>query len=339
MTISVIITVYNLEGFVAQAIESVFSQTVKADEIIVIDDGSTDKSAKIIESFGNQVRLIRMEKNSGVLPSFIEGLKRSTEDILAFLDGDDVWLPDKLEKVIGVFLQKPDAMMVTHVHKWIDKNGYPTGMIDATHVNLKRITSLANDPVEVDRLLKNSILCYKGVWLGSAFCIRRRALNLEAYVKWVTALPGKELSHQDQPLAAYLIYDNPDKKIYFINEELFLYRVYATNSSGSTVTVDAAIRTINRSIATVSRTKDIVQRNKIWKEENFMQDMKLTELQFYKDLYSRNKRKALKAFLKLFTCYWTGQKRVKETKRLVACTVLGPEKFLQVKTQSRFGKS
>ena len=337
MTVSVIITVYNLENFVAEAIESVLNQTRKADEIIVVDDGSKDRSVQVIEQFGEKVKLIRMEKNSGVLPSFIEGMKQSTGEILAFLDGDDIWMAEKLEKVVGVFEAHQDAMMVTHLHQWIDKDGAPTYTIDATHLNLKRITTSAANHHETDRLLKNSILCYKGVWLGSAFCIRRRDLDLEAYVSWVTSLPGKELSHQDQPLAAYLIYDNPDKKIYFLNEELFQYRVYATNSSGSTVNLESALRTLNRSIATVKRTRDIVQRNKLWKEENYTQQMKLKELLFYHDLYSSKRVPAFKAYLKLFFTFWRRKERVKESKRFFVCLLLGPNRFLHIKTKRRFG--
>jgi glycosyltransferase involved in cell wall biosynthesis len=337
MTVSVIITVYNLEGFVARAIESALNQTIKPDEIIVVDDGSKDDSVKVIESFGDRVKLVRMEKNSGVLPSFLAGIKQSKGDILSFLDGDDIWMPNKLEKVLAVFQQHEDAMMVTHLHRWIDKDDVPTNVVDATHLNLKRIVDTAANTDQMDALLKNSILCYKGVWLGSAFCVRRRHFDIADYETWVSSLPGKELSHQDQPLAAYLILKNPEKKIYFINEALFLYRVYPTNSSGSTVNLESAIKTLNRSIATVSRTRDIVQRNKRWKEENFMQEMKLTELQFYKDLYQKKNAKALKAYVRLFSSYWDRQRRIKETKRFVACAILGPTKFLQTKTKKRFG--
>jgi glycosyltransferase involved in cell wall biosynthesis len=336
LIISVIITVFNLESFVRLAIQSVLDQTYPADEIIVVDDGSSDDSIKVIESFESKVKLVKMEKNSGVLPAFLAGIKASTADILCFLDGDDTWMPDKLQKVMAVFEQHPDVMMVTHLHEWINKEGIVTGETDVTHTNLKRITSVAHDEKEMDFLLKNSILCYKGVWLGSAFCIRRSDLDLQAYEKWVTSLPGTELSHQDQPLAAYMIYANPYKRIHLINEVLFHYRVYATNSSGSSVNIPAAIRTISRSIATVSRTADIVQRKPEWKEENYKQQMKLMELKFYLELYSKKRWNAFSYYLKLLSGYWTRDQKIKETKRLFACLVLGPTKFLQLKTKKRF---
>jgi glycosyltransferase involved in cell wall biosynthesis len=199
MKVSVIITVCNLERFIVEAIDSVLKQTYKADEIIVVDDGSTDGSLNLIESFGNCIKVFSMGKNSGVLLAFLKGLKESSGDILCFLDGDDIWMPEKLEKVINVFKNHSDAMMVTHVHEWIDEEGSSSNVIDNTHRNLKRISAMARTHNEMDRLLKNSILCYKGVWLGSAFCIQKRDLNIEEYEKWVLSYPGSELSHQDHP--------------------------------------------------------------------------------------------------------------------------------------------
>lgn len=336
MTTSVIITVYNLEAFAGLAIESVLQQTKKADEVIVVDDGSTDNSAAVIERYKDQVRLVRMEKNSGVLPAFLTGIKAASGDILCFLDGDDIWMPEKMEKVISAFEQNRDVMMVTHIHQWIDKEGNVTGEVDETHRNVQRIVSLAKDAAHLDALIKNSILCYKGVWLGSAFCIRRSDLDLEAFEQWVNSLAGKELSHQDQPLAAFLIYSNPHKKIHLINEALFKYRVYPTNSSGSSINVQSAIKTINRSIATVQRTKDIVLRNPAWKEEGYMQRMKLLELEFYRDLYMNKRANAISRYFTLLKGYWSKEQKLKETKRLIACLILGPAKFLRMKTTRRF---
>lgn len=336
MTISVIITVFNLEKYVAQAIGSVLQQTRTADEIIVVDDGSADGSVKVIQSFGDKVKLIRMERNSGVLMSFLTGLNASSGEILSFLDGDDIWMPQKLQKVEQVFSTHNDAMIVTHLHEWIDKEGKCSHVVDGTHRNLERIKLKATNTSELDGLLKNSILCYKGVWLGSAFCIRRRDLNLQAYEKWVVEMPGKELSHQDQPLAAYLIHANPEKRICLINEVLFQYRVYSTNSSGSSSTINSAIKTLNRSIATVLRTKNVVEQHPSWKEENYHQKMKLKELEFYRDLYTKSWIRAFKGYAELFARYWNQEQKLKETKRLTACLLMGPDRFLGVKTKRRF---
>lgn len=335
MQVSVIITVYNLERFVKEAIQSVLKQTIIPHEIIVVDDGSVDNSVEVIKSF-KEVQLIQMEKNSGVLSAFLAGIRASHGDILAFLDGDDIWMPDKLEKVLNEFENDQNHMMVTHMHQWIDEQGKEMDVTDETHLNCAKIVSATVNQKERDHLLKRSILALKGIWLGSAFCIRRDTLDLEDYEKWVYSLQGKELTHQDQPLAAYLIYKNPSRTVSLIDERLFKYRVYATNSSGSSVNIESALRTLNRSKATLIRTIDIVRRNPEWNKEHKRQKMKLLELEFYSELYCNKKWQAILHYSQLFWSYWNRSQKMKETKRLLFCLVLGPQKFLQFKTKKRF---
>tara|TARA_R110001592_G_scaffold348479_1_gene642643 strand:+ start:825 stop:1559 length:735 start_codon:yes stop_codon:yes gene_type:complete len=96
-SISVIIPAYNSEKLIVHAIKSIEAQTLPVDEIICVDDASTDRTAKIVkESFPN-VKLIRLESNSG--PSFARniGIKAASGNVIAFLDADDVWPEDKIE--------------------------------------------------------------------------------------------------------------------------------------------------------------------------------------------------------------------------------------------------
>lgn len=95
LSASVVIPVYNGCKFVARAIQSVLAQTRPADEIIVIDDGSTDNTVDIVHTFGSKVRLIT-QSNSGVSVARNTGIAAATSDWIAFLDADDEWLPDKL---------------------------------------------------------------------------------------------------------------------------------------------------------------------------------------------------------------------------------------------------
>lgn len=100
--ISVIIPNYNYGRFIRDAIESVLSQTYQPIEIIVVDDGSTDDSVKVVETFGGKIKLIK-QQNGGVGKARNTGAKNSTGDFLAFLDADDIWFPEKLEKQIVLF--------------------------------------------------------------------------------------------------------------------------------------------------------------------------------------------------------------------------------------------
>ncbi|MFC1681578.1 glycosyltransferase family 2 protein [Pseudomonadota bacterium] len=105
-SISAIIPAYNREQFVAEAIESVLSQDYAPVELIVVDDGSTDDSAGIIQSYGGQLYYLH-QKNQGVAAARNLGVAHSGGDYLAFLDSDDIWSVGKLSRQMAVFSAKP----------------------------------------------------------------------------------------------------------------------------------------------------------------------------------------------------------------------------------------
>ncbi|SEA45066.1 Glycosyltransferase involved in cell wall bisynthesis [Desulfuromusa kysingii] len=94
---SVIVPVYNGEKFIKETLESALDQVNVDFEIIVIDDGSTDNTRKIVRSFGEKVTLYE-QKNSGVSVARNFGSSKANGEYLAFLDADDIWMPDKLKK-------------------------------------------------------------------------------------------------------------------------------------------------------------------------------------------------------------------------------------------------
>lgn len=95
MRVSAVIPTYNRRTQVQRAIESVLSQTVPVDEILIVDDGSTDgTSGEISNRFGERVRLIHQE-NQGVSSARHRGIAESTGEWIAFLDSDDEWLPNR----------------------------------------------------------------------------------------------------------------------------------------------------------------------------------------------------------------------------------------------------
>jgi glycosyltransferase involved in cell wall biosynthesis len=92
--VSVVIPARDAEAYLGEAIESVLQQTLPPDQVIVVDDGSTDATAEVAEGFGSRVTCVRQQP-SGLGAALNRGLEEARGALLAFLDADDVWLPDK----------------------------------------------------------------------------------------------------------------------------------------------------------------------------------------------------------------------------------------------------
>ena len=112
---SVLIDTYNHERFIEQAIVSVLEQDFPAAdrEIIVVDDGSTDRTPEIVKKFEPRVRLLRKE-NGGQASAFNAGIPECKGEIVAFLDGDDWWAPRKLRRIADVFAKECEVGLVGH---------------------------------------------------------------------------------------------------------------------------------------------------------------------------------------------------------------------------------
>lgn len=113
--VSVLIDTYNQEAFIEEAIASVLQQDFPASEteIVVVDDGSTDRTAEIVGKFAPRVRLLR-KRNGGQASAFNTGIPETRGEVVAFLDGDDWWVPNKLSAVARVFADEPAVGLVGH---------------------------------------------------------------------------------------------------------------------------------------------------------------------------------------------------------------------------------
>jgi glycosyltransferase involved in cell wall biosynthesis len=111
----VVVDTYNHETFIGEAITSVLQQEYQlgAVEVLVVDDGSRDGTAKQLSAFTDRVRIVRKE-NGGQASALNLGVTLSRGDIIAFLDGDDWWHPRKLQAVVGYLLRNPAVGMVGH---------------------------------------------------------------------------------------------------------------------------------------------------------------------------------------------------------------------------------
>ena len=107
--VSVITPMHNSGRYILDTIESVKNQTYKNWEMIIIDDCSTDNSVELVKKYiqsDERIKLIRLEENVGVAKARNKGIENSKGRYLAFLDSDDLWLPDKLNKQIKFVTDK-----------------------------------------------------------------------------------------------------------------------------------------------------------------------------------------------------------------------------------------
>lgn len=107
-TVSVIMPVYNTERYVAEALKSILSQSYKNLEVICIDDGSTDGTLSVLEKFKDRIIILKNEHNMGIAPTRNKGLSAAHGDFIAFMDADDIWKPEKLEKQLQEFEKNPE---------------------------------------------------------------------------------------------------------------------------------------------------------------------------------------------------------------------------------------
>ena len=110
--VSIIIPAYNAEKYIQRALESALAQTYKDIEIIVIDDGSTDKTAEIIKTYQDPRIIYIFQKNQGQGPARNNGIKKSQGEYITFLDADDYYFPEKVEKQVRFLENHPEYQAV-----------------------------------------------------------------------------------------------------------------------------------------------------------------------------------------------------------------------------------
>ena len=118
MNISVVIPAYNAAAFLPRCLESVFAQTLKPHEVIVVNDGSVDNTAELAAKLGANVIT---RPNGGLSAARNTGIKNASSDWIALLDADDIWAPDKLERQVQRI--RPDTVLVYTGIRIFDDNG------------------------------------------------------------------------------------------------------------------------------------------------------------------------------------------------------------------------
>lgn len=204
MGISVVIPLYNKERHIENTINTVLSQSYKEIEIIVIDDGSTDKSAEIVQKITDRrLRFIR-KKNEGVSITRNLGVSEASNELVAFLDADDEWKPDYLERIHSLYQKYPNAAIYATNYSVVEQDG----------------KSYTLDYPEIDfeeGLIKNyfySAYTFTPLWT-SAVCVRK------SIFQQMGGFPTNIRNGEDLDLWCRIALKHP---IAYINKPLAVYR-------------------------------------------------------------------------------------------------------------------
>lgn len=206
--VSIIIPAYNSESYIAKAIDSGLGQTYPNVEVIVVDDGSTDDTWKLLVGYGDRIRAFRQE-NRGAAAARNRGLQEVRGEYIAFLDADDRYLPDNIAEKVH-FLQSHDEFAWCYSNwAWVDASGVPYRYGDEPEV------SLARQKAQGDVLLK----ALQGYRLGTnVFLFSRRVIEhvagfdqslavLEDYDLYVRSAAGFPVGYVDKVLCE--IFEHP----------------------------------------------------------------------------------------------------------------------------------
>lgn len=168
-SLSIIMPVYNAEKYLSPAIQSALNQTYKDLELIIINDGSSDKSKVVIESFDDsRIKYFENKQNSGIVFSRNRGLELARGDFIGMLDADDIAYPNKFEEQITFLQKNREYGMVGSWARFIDDEGKP----------IPGSWKLTASPEMIP-----SIMLFKNYFLQSAVLYRKECINKFSFKK------------------------------------------------------------------------------------------------------------------------------------------------------------
>lgn len=153
--VSIVVPVYNCEKFIKQTVKTIQSQTYTNWEAIFVDDCSSDKSTEILSEFlSDKIKLIKLEKNSGAATARNTGIENAKGEYVAFLDGDDLWHKEKLEKQIK-FMEKNGYAFTCTNYEFTDEEGKGLGKVAKVPKSLTYKQALKNTVIFTSSVIFN----------------------------------------------------------------------------------------------------------------------------------------------------------------------------------------
>ena len=210
--VSIITPTYNCAGFIAETIESVLAQTYADFEMIIVDDCSKDNTEEVVKKYTEKdarIKYVRLETNSGAAKARTESMRLAEGEFMAFLDSDDLWFPDKLERQLK-FMKKNGYAFSCTAYKQIDEKGKDLGRV------IKAIPKTNYNRLLLDCPVGNSTVMYNAEIMGKFEVPDIRKRNDDAL--WLTML-------------------KKEKYIYGMNEVLAKYRIRRNSISSNKLDV------------------------------------------------------------------------------------------------------
>jgi len=205
--VSVIIPMFNAENTIGETIRSVQTQTYQRWELLVVDDCSTDKSRDVLREFilqDRRIRLIESDYNFGgpARPRNI-GIRNALGKYLAFLDSDDLWLPNKL-KVEVDFLENSNEHFLVYSKSFIKTNGKISGITPQKECSGKVFNRLY---LEFNFIACPTVMMLNKKGPGQYFFPEdQRFISVEDYVLWLSIARKHKIGFIDEPLAIYVLH-------------------------------------------------------------------------------------------------------------------------------------
>ena len=204
-SITVLMPAYNAARFIGKAIESILNQTYKDFEFLIINDGSTDNTESIVQSYSDlRIRYIKNDKNSGLIATLNKGIELATGEYVARMDADDVALPQRLEFQKKYFDKHPETDVLASTIIFINEAGESTGtwQLDRDTINSSAIKSAM---IRENCIAHPTIMCRKS--LLEKFKYRTSGMHIEDYDLWLRLLNrGYHFAKIDTPLLYYRVH-------------------------------------------------------------------------------------------------------------------------------------
>lgn len=202
--VSVIMSVYNGEKYLREAIDSILSQTFNDFEFIIINDGSTDNSKNILDSYSDGRMRIFHNSNKGLIGSLNEAIGYCRGEFIARMDADDICNPNRFDQQIMFFKNNPECVLVGSHAQIIDEDGKNNGEFNYPPEKWDKIKrySLFHNPfihssVMFRKMLTNNICFYNNSYI-----------NIEDYELWTRLIYKYPCSNIPQNLIKYRIHNN-----------------------------------------------------------------------------------------------------------------------------------